>query len=258
MHVHRQGIWQLALVLMVFSSSGHAQSTVTPEDEYRKLTRVTEDIQPLGETPFGENISLYSGSLSFEQTDVSAAGTGPLLQVTRTLRLPGREETLDTNRFGFADWEWNLPRITTMTSNDGNTQGWKVAWPSDPNARCDHFTAPPEITFPGGSSYGIWSAGEWWNGYQLVVPGYGEQELLPRTPSNTLSPQMPGKTFPIVTKDHWAIRCLATTSNGEPGQAFLAVSPDGTMYWLDRLVYSPASTITKPYGAGPDPMRSGR
>lgn len=84
MHAHRQGLWQLALVLMVFSSAGHAQSTVTPEDEYRKLTRVTEDIQTLGDTPFGEAISLYSGSLSFEQTDISAAGTGPLLQVTRT------------------------------------------------------------------------------------------------------------------------------------------------------------------------------
>lgn len=123
MHVHRQGIWLGALVLMALVSPGYTQSVVTPEDEYRKLIRVNEDIQPLGENPFGEAISLYSGSLSFEQTDISASGTGPLLQVTRTLRLPGRDEMLDTTRFGFADWEWNLPRITTMTSNNNNTQG---------------------------------------------------------------------------------------------------------------------------------------
>jgi hypothetical protein len=38
---------------------GQAANT-TPEEEYRKSIKVSEDIQPLGETPFGENVSLYA------------------------------------------------------------------------------------------------------------------------------------------------------------------------------------------------------
>lgn len=65
--------------------------TYVPEDEYKDQIRVSQDIQPLGATPFGENINLYDGSLSFEQTDVSLAGNGPLLELTR-------ENTLDCLR----------------------------------------------------------------------------------------------------------------------------------------------------------------
>jgi hypothetical protein len=60
---------QLArLCLLLFSVTTswglHAQAAnVTPEDEYKKLIRVNEDIHPLGENPFGENVSLYNGSL---------------------------------------------------------------------------------------------------------------------------------------------------------------------------------------------------
>ncbi|MGN2245080.1 hypothetical protein ACFWZ3_00170 [Frateuria sp. GZRR35] len=54
---------------------------VKPEEEYRKLIRVNEEIQPLGEHPFGESINLYDGALSFEEVDVSASGSGPLLQL---------------------------------------------------------------------------------------------------------------------------------------------------------------------------------
>ena len=61
-----QGICLWAVVLVSSASLCHAQSTVTPEDEYKKLIRVSEDIQPLGENPFGEQVSLYNGSLSFE------------------------------------------------------------------------------------------------------------------------------------------------------------------------------------------------
>ena len=61
----------------------HAQS-VTPEDEYKKLIKVSEDIQPLGENPFGERIGLYDGSLSFNQADISVPGIGP------TITIPGQ------------------------------------------------------------------------------------------------------------------------------------------------------------------------
>src|ERR1700754_1198143 len=50
--------------------SAYAQSIASPEDEYKRLVKVSEDIHPLGDTPFGERIGLYDGSLSFEQVDI--------------------------------------------------------------------------------------------------------------------------------------------------------------------------------------------
>jgi hypothetical protein len=85
MRIVRQGICLWAVALISFASLCHAQSTsVTPEDEFKQKIRVSQDIQPLGEKPFGENISLYNGSLSFTQTDVDAPVNGPDLLLTRT------------------------------------------------------------------------------------------------------------------------------------------------------------------------------
>ena len=53
MRITWQGICLWAVVLLAFANAAHAQ-TVTPEDEYKKLIRVNEEIQPLGATPFGE------------------------------------------------------------------------------------------------------------------------------------------------------------------------------------------------------------
>lgn len=59
MRIVRQGICLWAVLLSLLASVCHAQSTpVTPEDEFKQKIRVSQDIQPLGEKPFGENINL--------------------------------------------------------------------------------------------------------------------------------------------------------------------------------------------------------
>jgi hypothetical protein len=86
MRIAWQGICLWAVLLGSLASLVHAAN---PEDEYRKLIRVNQDIQPLGEHPFGENISLYDGSLSFTQTDISLPGNGPTLQLARHFEVFG-------------------------------------------------------------------------------------------------------------------------------------------------------------------------
>jgi hypothetical protein len=81
----RQGICLWAALLC---TSAFAQS-VTPEAEYKDLIKIDQKVTPLGANPFGESVSLYDGSLSFEQTDISAKGAGPLLKLSRTLRVTG-------------------------------------------------------------------------------------------------------------------------------------------------------------------------
>ncbi|WP_430389976.1 hypothetical protein [Dyella sp. 20L07] len=72
----------LAGVLALGCVSAWAQTTY-PESEYRKLIRVDEEINPLGENPFGESVSLYDGSFSFTQTDINVPGIGPSIEITR-------------------------------------------------------------------------------------------------------------------------------------------------------------------------------
>ena len=58
MRTNRQWIWLWAVAMMAIASSSHAQSVVTPEDEYKKLIKVDQVIQPLGAHPFGETMRL--------------------------------------------------------------------------------------------------------------------------------------------------------------------------------------------------------
>lgn len=39
--------------------------------------------------------------------------------------------------------------------------------------------------------------------------------------------------------------CLPSTANDQPSDAFLAIAPDGTRYWLNQLVYGYAPQIAK-------------
>ncbi|WP_155393971.1 hypothetical protein [Xanthomonas albilineans] len=57
---------------------------VTPEDEFDKRIRLSQNIQPLGEKPFGEQISLYNGALTFRQVDIDQPGIGLPIQLIRT------------------------------------------------------------------------------------------------------------------------------------------------------------------------------
>jgi len=245
-----QGICLWAAVLVSFVPLCRAQSTVAPEDEYKKLIRVSEDIQPLGENPFGEQVSLYNGSLSFEQTDVSLAGNGPLLQLSRSFHPLDKREAGAVDG-GFADWDMEIPRITTLAATQ-----WLVAGTS-PRARCSRFGLPPTIAGKQGGA--DWEPATWWAGYQLVVPGQGSQDLLRRSAQNTLSPTMGSSVFGIVTTHHWVITCGVATDdpvNDPGGEGFLAVAPDGTRYWFTHLVYRWAPTMERPIGTGPLSLRS--
>jgi YD repeat-containing protein len=248
--------WLARLCLLALLASPgfgglHAQSTVTPEDEYKKLIRVNEDVQPLGEHPFGENISLYDGSLSFQQTDVSASGNGPLLQFSRKFQIEGYSARLERAEYAFGDWSIELPHLETFTGSGYTytSSGWRtvsgwqvsVAPGVDPNARCSHFTQPPTISeHTGDPALVPWEPDSWWKGYHLVMPGQGGEDMLAN-----LDPASEG-TYPVVTKSHWRFSCLATTQNGQPGEGFLAQAPDGTKYWFNQLVYRYAPTMLRP------------
>ena len=229
-----------------------AQTSVTPEDEYKKLIKVDQDIEPLGAHPFGEQISLYDGSLSFEETDISLAGNGPTIRLSRSFQTAESPAYSFNAQRPFGDWDLDIPRIETISADQGNVTGWETS--SLTNYRCSFFSAPPSVSpsQPGADS---WGASQWWNGYHLVVPGEGSQELLARdVQNNPLSPTISGQTFSIVTKQNWMISCGVSTDNqtADPGgEGFMALAPDGTRYTFNHLVYRPMPNITSPLGTPP-------
>ncbi|MEP6899277.1 MAG: RHS repeat-associated core domain-containing protein [Rhodanobacter sp.] len=252
-----QGICLSAVASVSMATLCHAQSTVTPEDEYKKLIRVSEDIQPLGANPFGEQVSLYNGSLSFEQTDISLAGNGPVLQLSRSFRTI---ETHPDNPVGgldgdsidgaFSDWNLEVPRISTNIGYHAINPGWEVMG-STPYARCSHFSAPPTII--GWQGNADWEPHSWWAGDQLIIPGEGSQDLLVRASSNPLAPTGGAANYPIVTTKNWMISCgVLTDDETNGGEGFMVLAPDGTKYTLNHLVYRWESTIDRPTGSGPE------
>lgn len=240
----RSCLW--AAALFVLAGSCHAQSSggATPDLEYQKLIQVDQNIEPLGEHPFGENISTYDGSTSFSATDVSLRGNGPTITVGRTVEFfewPSHIIGTAPPSFPFGNWDLDIPRIETLVGTSGlpSTAVWQTGvGGTTPDVgttnRCSNFAPPPGILST--LAEGGWVADEWWYGYNLMVPGEGKQQLMPRYSANTLSPTN-GASFNIVTKNNWMITCGITASDG--GEGFLAIAPDGTRYTFAHLVYRP-------------------
>ena len=131
----RLALWGAVVVGLVMCSMAWAQSTTTPEDEFKQLIRVNQDIAPLGENPFGENVSLYNGTLSFRQTDVDLAGTGPHLQLSRSFTAA---DASDPFYRPFVDWRLEVPHIETLVAD---SDSFFVA----STDRCSNFRQAPTV-----------------------------------------------------------------------------------------------------------------
>ncbi|MFT4246719.1 MAG: hypothetical protein QM581_01610 [Pseudomonas sp.] len=220
--------------LSIGSATCASAQNATPDEEYSRYLAKARVITPL--SSFGDRVSPRDGALSFSQTDVELPGTGPTIRLVRTFQVAariGRIAETSGNRMG--EWELALPRLKTLASaktsviSSTSPRGWQVGMASD--ARCTQMGSPGTI-FP--TKADPIEPETWWAGYQLVKDS-GEEE-------NVLAHRQDGSQPAHVarTKSHWIISCLASTANGLPGEAFQAISPDGTRYWLDYLVYKTA------------------
>src|SRR6201986_4617368 len=134
----------LAMALLLPMSVAYAQTMIAPEEEYKKLIKVDDTLQALSENPFGERISLYDGSLSFEQGDVSVPGTGPTITVGRQYTLPTVEDRPGLKNLAFGDWDISLPEIETTTAAQSDVTGWLVNTAPRTDI-CSGFREPPTV-----------------------------------------------------------------------------------------------------------------
>jgi len=235
MYVFRTLIGTALLVAPMIGGSAFGQELAAAALE---RVKVRSTVQPLGATPFGEKINLYTGSLSFTQTDVEYPGTGPTILLTRSFNTQRR--FVQSYSF-FGDWGFDIPRIETIVRRPLGSQGtpggnWIVAPLPGGSARCSQLDIPYEAD---GSQY------LWWHGYDLIMPG--STRTLMRAATGLAMPtiSLGGSpvTFKGTTTDNWRIGCLASTSSGQSGEAFLVVDPAGTKYFLDYLIGRDAGQV---------------
>jgi len=143
----------------------------------------------------------------------------------------------------FGDWTFDTPRIDTRVRRPSRlatgTPGQNWAVDASNYHRCTQLSQPYD---PDDAQY------LWWQGYDLVMPGGLTQTVMvaaPGLPMPTMTVGGSAVTFVGTTKNGWRIGCLPATSNGEVGEAFLVVDPEGTKYFLDYLVGKNVGNITE-------------
>ncbi|KAF1007658.1 MAG: tRNA(Glu)-specific nuclease WapA [Luteibacter sp.] len=216
-------------------------SAAVPEHEYKDLIKINDSIQPLGDAPFGARINRYTGELSFFTIDAQLAGTGPLLRLGREMHPGELTEPTMYQPPGFGDWNIAIPRLVTRVPGDMKWQIMRLGQIKD--TRCSEFASPSAAL----NRWGPFRDADWFTGMQLVTEDGIARELLERHPDNHLAPTDANgvsleSSHGAVTTDNWQFGCLPSTKNGQPGEGFLGMAPDGTRYWFDWLVFDSRRT----------------
>ncbi|MCI4569369.1 hypothetical protein [Lysobacter sp. CFH 32150] len=197
---------------------------------------------------FGEEISLYTGELSFATTDINLPGNNALdVSFRRKLSLN------DTQ--AYQTWKIDLPHLEGVYPED---VGWtRKSITTGATGRCSSGAAAPRNA-TGRNTVGttsMWDPGEFWSGDYLSMPAAGNEEIL-KVISGGVQLPTDGATYKWVTKSGWRISCLTTAAN-DAGEGFLAVSPTGTKYYFDWFMSEPLETLTRPLGVGPAGLVAG-
>lgn len=224
-------------------------TTFTWQEGYKQVVP-SSNIEPLSiDGLFGDQIGLYTGSLSFSTTDVDLRGNNGLkVAFSRTYVLD--------NPMIAPGWQIDLPHLQGVYSE---SKGWIRATPTGvEQGRCSSGKAAPPLAT--GSSVGnmgnivsTWDPTEYWNGDFLQLPGQGSEEILKVVASGAKLPQ-DGVTYRWLTKSGWRFSCLTSAKN-ETGEAFLGVAPDGTRYTFDWFATEEEMELQRPAGQGPAPKK---
>ncbi|MEY2159389.1 MULTISPECIES: hypothetical protein [unclassified Rhodanobacter] len=234
----RQTVW-LGLLLVLVSVSIHAQvaSDVEPYEEFGKRLRAAQEVTPLKSDLFGDKLSLYNGASEFDLVDVDLPGNSSLpVQLRRRLVIEDRRKD-PGNLAGLGDWDLDVPYIVgTFTQENG----WVVRNGDNPDyARCSNQSIPyvkvSNITYT--PDYAVV-----WDGNHVHIPGGADDELLKNTEAK-LPAITDGNTYPWVTKSYYRFGCIGSTANGYPGEAFVAISPDGVRYTFNWVVVRTAPDL---------------
>ncbi|MEL7480522.1 MAG: hypothetical protein AAGJ29_03095, partial [Pseudomonadota bacterium] len=213
------------------------------ESDFLERQNVDERLVAHGVDVLGDQIDLNTGALSFEHVDVSIPGNSSLpVEIRRSIR----QSTPYDEKLGFGLWELEIPNISIILEAggvyDGNSGPQQFDQTELQHNICDLFEVEPIATVsvplgpgqtvginpPGGPQFfNIYRGYQYSNGWNLSIPGVGEQKIMA---------QPTGVNWPAgtegVTKDYWHVSC---SSLGNGKYAAIATSPSGTQYEFSRV-----------------------
>jgi RHS repeat-associated protein len=245
-HVHHAWRQRLCRVVLGLSVATAAPATLAIEalEEYSRRVDSARNITALGEDMFGDEINYFNGTTSFKVTDVSIPGNSRLPVAIGRTHAVGEQRPDGAGLFG--EWDLDIPYMTGVYATG---YAWQVEGPN-PHNRCSGVSPtgwyrPPTVqnTDPSVPSWrpGWFEGREYWSGNSLHIPGQGDQPILQPDAGYTRRPQ-DGNTYRWTTTGNWFFSCLPTLASGQPGEGFVALSPDGTRYhfnWMSARKYAP-------------------
>jgi YD repeat-containing protein len=190
---------------------------------YENLNKLktADDITPENTALLGETIDLNTGSLGFEQTDVSLPGNFPIeVAVRRKFKGNSHFSYMDVNQF--ENWLLDLPHIHTnqVQAVGGYSGPWAMGH------ECSFDMLSGVMLYQGL----YFSQDVWWTGDTLHVPGQLHEKLLNN------SAVIASGVYPKVTASNWRISCINRYVGGVlAGEGFKVESPEGLTYTLDHF-----------------------
>lgn len=215
----------VAMCALLMSGVCRAQPVDTSMTYAEEINRSRANSLP-DEGPFGDNINLQNGTISFSQEDVHVpTNNGPRLSIGR--KTSSSDQGIDT---GFAVlgmyWELNVPY---MLGSFDVRDGWNTKAGSN---RCSSGIAQPRDIWRGAPTYSYVYPKDYWSGITINLPEYGEEQLLANNAGQTLPTD--GKAYKGTTKSLWRVACISNLKNAS-GEGFSVVVPDGTTYYFDWM-----------------------
>lgn len=214
------------IAALCFSSVADANAQALDwGEEYAQRIKAAQTAAPLTDELFGDSVNLFNGTVTFRITDISLPGNTSLpVALTRVF---STQDVSSARPAG--EWELDVPHLVAVHPDNPASGHWA------PLARCSTVSAPP--TFNG------FSAQMYWSGTRLDGVGGAADLLTITTDPRLIRPA--GVDVKWTTKSRWFFSCLSQLPNGQPGEGFIGLAPDGTRYTFDLLIARPYSGISK-------------
>ncbi|MHC9086257.1 hypothetical protein ACYX7E_14695 [Luteimonas sp. RIT-PG2_3] len=226
-----------------------------PNPKYASVHNNSNAPMTTAGSEFGDQVSMQTGTISFNVVDVSLPGNNRLPVEFRRRKVEMVKGTTEGSyRNAMVDWEIDLPRIYVV--HDG-IDGWLTSDASAPRKNCS--VGGSALIKPNDTKPYLGGIQTYWQPPRVHIPG-GQDLGLQYNLGHMAAPSGGGPYY-WLTKDNHYFSCIPTLKNAGGATAkeilwgssegYLMLAPDGTRYWFDWV-----STSFMSFHSGPSTFRS--